>query len=329
MVGLSHLAFRESVKRYLPEDAKVIWPTEMLSSFKLPNQKLNDASFLLKGEYEENMVPQILGNEEEPIRKSIKILKDWGAVGIDINMGCPVKKALKHNYGVSLMGDPGYAAEVTSMAVKASDLPVSVKFRAGIQKDESVLIDFVRGIESAGAKWVTLHPRTSAQKRRGRSDWSQIEFIKQKLSIPVIGNGDVQTKDCFKKMREETGCDQVMIGRALTARPWLLWQIGEELGFKPPKDFQGKEAPSTRQEEGEAFKEHLLFMIPLLFKHYDEVEALKKFRFYLRISHPWLEFGHQLIRLAAKCFSEEDCFSMVENFFSGPQRMSKTTLGAQ
>jgi tRNA-dihydrouridine synthase len=142
-----------ALRHYLPEGAKTIWPTEMLSSFKLPKHNLKSVSMLNKAESETDLVPQILGNEKEPIETSIDMLKTYGAKGIDINMGCPVKKALKYNYGVSLMGDPEYAATVVSYAVNSpSKLPVSVKFRAGLQKDKSVLLDFSKGEGPIGAR---------------------------------------------------------------------------------------------------------------------------------------------------------------------------------
>ncbi len=328
MVGLTHVAMREALRFYLPEGARTIWPTEMLSSFKLPKQKIGQVSMTKFKKGEEGLVPQILGNEKSPIERTVELLKDFGVSGIDINMGCPVKKALKHNYGVSLMGDPAYAAQVTSYAVNASSLPVSVKFRAGVQNDLSVLKDFSEGIQDAGASWVTLHPRTSAQKRRGRADWSQIRYLKEKLKIPVVGNGDVQNLEDFYKMREDTGCDLVMIGRAMTVRPWMLWQLGEDLGFKAPPELEGRSAPRTPLEEGAEFGEHLTRFIHLLYEHFDEVEAMKQFRFYLRVSHVWLMFGHDLARKSTVCKDKEDCLALVADFFSRPQSMSKSTMGA-
>src|SRR5665213_1694659 len=174
MVGLSHVALRLMVKRYLPEGAITPWPTEMLSSWKLPREILGETVETFRDADEYPLVPQILGNEEGPIAESVRRLVDWGAAGIDINMGCPVKKALRHNYGVALMGDPEYASEVVRMTVRNSKVPVSVKLRAGIQKDMEFLLRFTKGLEDAGAAWITLHPRVGEQKRRGAADWSQI-----------------------------------------------------------------------------------------------------------------------------------------------------------
>jgi tRNA-dihydrouridine synthase B len=173
MVGLSHVALRMMVKRYLPEGASTPWPTEMLSSWRLPREEMGATAETMRVEDENPLVPQILGNEEEPIRKSVEKLAEWGAAGVDINMGCPVNKALKHNYGVALMGDAAYAKEVVRVTVKSAPFPVSVKLRAGLQNDMPYLLNFVKGLEDAGASWITLHPRVGHMKRRGAADWSR------------------------------------------------------------------------------------------------------------------------------------------------------------
>src|SRR5437868_3816046 len=134
MVGLSHVALRLAVREYMPVGAKTIRPTEMLNSHRLPNEDFKTTPETLRAAHETELVPQILGNEEGPIGDSVKkLIHEWGAEGIDINMGCPVQKALKHNYGVALMGDPDYAARIVEMTVKNSTVPVSVKLRAAPQ----------------------------------------------------------------------------------------------------------------------------------------------------------------------------------------------------
>src|SRR6188768_429399 len=110
MVGLTHVALRRVIQDYMPENATTHWPTEMLSSRRLPDENLKTTPETLRSNSENNLVPQILGNEEVAISRSVKrLVNEWGASGIDINMGCPVQKALRHNYGVSLMGDVDYA----------------------------------------------------------------------------------------------------------------------------------------------------------------------------------------------------------------------------
>jgi len=322
MVGLSHVAFRRLAREYLPRAARTIWPTEMLNSRRLPGEDLDRTPETLRAADETQLVPQILGNEEKPIRDSVSKLVAWGASGIDINMGCPVKKALSHNYGVALMGDPEYAAEVVRVTVRHSPVPVSVKLRA--LDDFEKLGEFVLSIQDAGASWITLHPRTAAQKRRGSADWGQIAEVRGRLAIPVIGNGDIQTAEDALSMLEGTGCDLAMAGRALTARPWLLWQVGERLGFAPPEGRVGR-APSTPEEEGAEYGRALRRLLRFHREHFEEGLGMRKFRFFVRTGSPWLVFGHDLHARAAKAKTYDELEAQLDAFFAREQTMSART----
>jgi len=312
MVGLTHFALRRVLAQYVPEGKEMLWPTEMLSSWRIPKETLGKSFETIKNPNEKMICPQILGNEEEPIRISVEKLVDWGATAIDINMGCPVTKALRHNYGVALMGDPIYAAKVVEMTVKNAKVPVSVKLRAGLQNDLAYLLDFVKRLEDAGASWITLHPRVAGLKRRGQADWSQIKEVKNRLSIPVIGNGDVDTAEDYHRMKSETGCDGVMIGRALATKPWMIRQILEPEESSPDPYWEGAE-----------YGRNLLLLIEYLEEVNLSFEALqKKVSFYIRMTHMWLDFGHQLNSISTKSKSIEELKNQIRKFFSSPQRMA-------
>ena len=329
MVGLSHLALRRLVRRYMPSDAKTLWPTEMLNSRRLPAQQLGETPETLRDLEEDGLIPQILGNEERFIEASMKKLEAWGAHAIDINMGCPVRRALKHNYGVALMGNPAYAQEVVRMTAKHTNLPVSVKLRSGQKRsEENNLLKFVEGIQAAGASWVCLHPRFGEDKRKGQADWPQIKKLKENVDIPVIGNGDIQTADDVFAMLDLTGCDKVMIGRALTARPWLFWQVGERLGLETPSEFHGQKAPSTPEEEAYEYGEAVLYFIKSCRELFVEKQAIRKIRFYLATSHVWLNFGHSLLSTSMKHNDLDSIEQAVQAFFQGPglRMMQKTEL---
>lgn len=324
MVGMSHAPLRAVIREYLPKSAKTTWPTEMLNSRRIPKEELGSTAETGRNPVETFLVPQILGNEEGPIRDSVKKLVDWGADAIDINMGCPVQKALRHNYGVALMGDAKYAAEVVDMTVRHSSVPVSVKLRAGLQSDFEYLKNFALGLESAGASWLCLHPRTAEQKRRGRADWSQIKKLKSELKIPLVGNGDIQTADDVLLMIKETGCDMVMSGRALAAKPWLFWQLGEKLGMQPQDTT--RKVPQTREEEGSEYGRTLIRLIEEMEKaQWREDLLLRKFRYHVRMTSMWLAFGQEVISISTKSTTTIDLKRALREFFSNPQEMSERT----
>lgn len=322
MVGLSHVALRLVVRSYLPTGAKTLWPSEMLNSRRLPKEDLDRTPEAMRSPLEDGWVPQILGNEEEPIALSVKKLVDYGAVGIDINMGCPVQKALKHNYGVALMGDANYAAQVVAMTKRHCSVPISVKLRAGPQNDFAYLLRFVQGLAEAGASWICLHPRTAEQKRRGCADWDQIKRLKSEIRIPVIGNGDIQTAEDVFEMLTQTGADMVMSGRALAARPWLIWQVGETMGFAPPPDRQGEQAPRTPLQEGREYGRSLVQLLDLSEHYFGESLALRKFRFHVRTTHVWLLFGQALLSQVSSAKTVAETRAALFKFFEAPQEMA-------
>lgn len=333
MVGLTHVALRRLIQDYMPKNATTHWPTEMLNSRRVPNENFKTTPETLRRDSETHLVPQILGNEEKPIQLSVqRLVEEWGADGIDINMGCPVQKALKHNYGVSLMGDPDYAARVVEITKKNSTVPVSVKLRAvGSEKSVPELIKFVQRLVDGGADFITLHPRTAEQKRRGKSDWSQITELKKNIKVPLIGNGDIQTLDDVLQMLSETNADKVMAGRALAARPWLMWQLGEKLNFESPVGFENLKAPKTQEEEGVEYGKALLKFIDYCEEEFmqkagvSESVTLRKIKFYIKTTHVWLEFGHALMAKASGCPDLKSLKLSVETFFKQEQRMNPQT----
>ncbi|MFG1482527.1 tRNA-dihydrouridine synthase family protein [Halobacteriovorax sp. HFRX-2_2] len=295
MVGLSHVALRDALRPYFPKDVKTLWATEMLNSRRLPDQVLGETPETFKSESDYGLYPQILCNEERYIEKAIPKLEAWGASAIDINMGCPVKKALKHNYGVSLMGDTKYAASVVEMVKKHATVPVSVKLRAGHQNDKSFLLDFCSALKEAGADWLILHPRIAAQKRKGVADWEQIKFLQESIDLPIIGNGDIQDHGDIAQMLNETGCQAVMLGRSLTAKPWLITQFASDQGYELD-EFQNQFLSEDPHLHARYYGEFVKAYINACFKYYEPKAALKRIRFFLKVGHVWLNFGHSFTK---------------------------------
>ncbi|MCM2276930.1 MAG: tRNA-dihydrouridine synthase family protein [Oligoflexia bacterium] len=336
MVGLTHFVVRKTLQEYLPPGRKALWPTEMLNSRRIPYQRAGQSIETRFDDFEAGLCPQLLGNEEGFIRDSISKLRDWGARAIDINMGCPVKRALRHNYGVALMGDPDYAAEITAIAVKyAGELPVSVKLRAApppgearndetpADPDPDFLKNFCLKIQAAGASWITLHPRTAAQRRKGTADWSQIASLKQVMSIPVIGNGDVQTLEDVERMFEQTGCDRIMIGRALLAKPWLLSEFGRRA---PASGTFAAEDPIV---SGASYGKFLSRVLELSREHYPEPLGVRRFRFLAYFGSPYLEYGHHFYSSLTSTDTYDGLSRRLLDFFGArferPQKMASRT----
>lgn len=296
MVGLSHVAFRELIRAYTPEEVQPLIFTEMLSSRRLPSERLERAENLFIAPNESHLVPQLLGNEERFIAPSLEKLIELRPWGIDINMGCPKKKTLSHNWGVLLLGDRDYAAEVVRITKRHSPFPVSVKLRAGLGEniDLEYLDGFTRALEEAGADWLTIHCRPSKQKHHGKADWGVLKKISEKRNIPVVANGDVQTADDALNLIENYQVDGAMVARAATARPWILWQIAYRLGCKSPARGRAlNKPPLTPEEEGREYFQAVMRFGFLLEQYFGPTAAsLQRLKFYIGVSSPWLPFGH-------------------------------------
>lgn len=218
MAGVSDIAYRLLAKEH---GASMVC-TEMVSAMgiKYKNERTHE---LLRMEAVEHPVSmQIFGSNPEAIALGAKVVADAGADIVDINMGCPVKKVVSSGDGSALMKTPDLAARVAEAAVKAVDVPVTVKMRIGWDDDHINVVDFAKRIESTGVAAVAVHGRTREQMYMGRADWSYIKAVKDSLSIPVIGNGDVWTPEDALRMMQETGCDAVMIGRGAQGNPRIF-----------------------------------------------------------------------------------------------------------
>lgn len=326
MVGLSHVALRSTARSYLPEGARTLLFTEMLSSRRLPTERMGDRPETATEPGEPHLVPQLLGNEERFIAASLRKLEAMQPAAVDINMGCPVTQALKHNWGVALMGDPAYAEEVVRTTVRLSPWPVSVKLRTGLDDDPEYLLDFCRMLEAAGAAWITLHPRIAKQQRRGHAKWDYIARVRDAVSVPVIGNGDVQTADDAFDLLRRTGCDGAMIGRAAVARPWIFWQIGERLGLAPPSSRAGEDAPADGWQEGAEFYRAFERFVGVAEPRFEPRDARKRVNFFLHWGARWLDFGHELWRRVSSSPDMVETRARARTFFEKPQRMTARTV---
>lgn len=199
--------------------------TEMISAKALTYQ--NKKTYLLMNmEGEQQPVSmQIFGAEPAVMAEGARIMQDYGAQIIDINMGCPVPKVVNNGEGSSLMRNPELAAEIVSAMVKAVTVPVTVKIRKGWDDSSVNAVEYARAMEAAGASAIAVHGRTRMQYYSGKADWDMIRQVKGAVAVPVIGNGDIFTPEDGKAMLEQTGCDGIMLGRGALGRPWLYRQM--------------------------------------------------------------------------------------------------------
>lgn len=200
---------------------------------------------------------QIFGSDAATMAKAAQIITNLHQkVLIDINMGCPVPKvAIKSQAGSALLKNPDKIKEIVSAVVKAVSVPVTVKIRSGWDANSVNAVEVAKVIEEAGASAITVHGRTRAQGYSGNADWNIIKQVKEMVSIPVIGNGDVTSAEKAKEMLDFTGCDAVMIGRGVLGNPWLINECVSylESGIIPPK-------PSAR-EKIEMLKRHYQLLV--------------------------------------------------------------------
>jgi tRNA-dihydrouridine synthase B len=325
MAGLSHVAFRQVVRSYLPAGVSTVLFTEMLSTRLLPDEDVGRTPQTQVAPGEEDLIPQLLGNDEQLIAQSLEKLKTIRPAGIDINMGCPVSKVLKHNWGVALMGDIGYAEKVVCATRRSTTLPLSVKMRTGLTDDPEYLVDFARMLQEAGADWITLHPRIQAHHRKGSANWSYIARVREAVRIPVVGNGDVQESHDVLRMQAATGCDGVMVARASTARPWIFWQVGESLGLPPPVGREGEQAPRTPEEEGLEYGRALNQFCDELERRFLPEQRLPRLRLFLAWSHKWLFFGHYLSTRVNRCTDLPAARKVIDTFFAESKTLQPRT----
>lgn len=245
--GVTDLVFRRLVRRYAPDSMMY---TEMVNATGLHYVK-ELPKIMEIDESERPISIQLFDCRPDFLAEAAVMAVAEGADTVDINMGCPVNKITKNGGGSSLLRQPEIAEEIVRSVVKAVDVPVTVKTRIGWSDNEITILDFAKRMENAGAQMITVHGRTRAQGYNGAAKWEWIRKVKEILSIPVIGNGDIFTVEAAVRCLEETGADGVMCSRGTLGYPFL---VGEVDHFLKTGDLLATPTPVQRLE---CAREHL------------------------------------------------------------------------
>lgn len=302
MAGITDQYFRLILKRI---GGVGLVTMEFISSEALTRGSERTRRMMEYSEEERPLAIQVYGSDPQRMGDAAEYVEEIGADVVDINMGCPANKVLKGCAGAALMGDPDLARGIVREVRRRVSIPVTVKFRLGLDDRRENYLDLGRICEEEGAAAVAMHARTARQMFSGSADWTRIRRLKESLRIPVSGNGDVGTPDDALALWEATGCDGVMIGRAAVKNPWIFRQIAEARAGLPPAQ------PSLAER-----RDLMLYHFSLLREREEERFALHKIRTFTGWYTHGLPNGRTLRQKINSLTSVAQFIDEIEGFFT-------------
>jgi nifR3 family TIM-barrel protein len=299
MTFLGHVAFRELVSKY---GGYGLLYSEMCNAKSIPNEnRFISPYFRWRDEERSRLVFQIFGGDPAVMARAARRVEKEGLFGIDINFGCSNGSICRQNCGAATLKDPDLAVRIVAEIRQAVAFPLSVKYRTGWKDDPRLAVDLARRFEGVGADALIFHPRVAPDRRSRPPKWEYIGLVKQAVGIPVFGNGDVfQREDC-RKMIEDTGCDGVALGRMAIARPWIFAEWTHDL--KPGPDI---------------YLEAALELAGLLAKHYDPIQAIRRFKRFAFYFAANFKFGHSLYSRLLNAADLLQVEKILQTFFKEP-----------
>lgn len=305
MAGISNMTFRRICKTM---GASLV-VAEMVSDKAIMYGNEKTFELLKMNDDERPISQQIFGSDINSFVEAAKIVEEKMHPDIiDINMGCPVPKvAIKNQAGSALLKNPDKVYEIVKAVVEAVPVPVTVKIRSGWDEKSINAVEIAQIIERAGASAITVHPRTRSQGYTGKANWNIIKEVKENVSIPVIGNGDITSCYDAKRMLDETGCDAVMIGRGVLGNPWLIKETVEYLE-------NGKEPSSVSLEDKiDMIKKHVNYLLEIK----PEKVALLEMRSHAAWYFKGVENASKIRSELSKIKTKEELFNILDNFKGG------------